>query len=201
MSREVWLISLFRKKPKVARPLGHVTNQHIQLRECTRQITTAKTKSHEYNCINSFNYSHKAAHCIWLPQGCPQAWSDRKITPTANDKSAARRADSNMASKSLNNEGPLQAALLDSSNAASKQATDAQAVFNLIAKFLDSHHATTSGLEQHLKRALTALSNDLAAVTKHHFDTYITSTVPLLIPSPTCNPPSPPPLRPLSGLS
>jgi hypothetical protein len=106
-----------------------------------------------------------------------------------------------MASKSLNNGGPLQAALLDSSNAASKRAADAQAVFNPIAKFLDSHRATTSGLEQHLKRALTALSEDLAAVAKRHFDAYITGTVPLHIPSPTCKPHSPPPSRPLSGLS
>jgi hypothetical protein len=52
-----------------------------------------------------------------------------------------------MAGKNLNNRGPLQAALLDSSTAATKQAIDAQAIFNPIAEFLNSYCISTAGLK------------------------------------------------------
>jgi hypothetical protein len=70
-------------------------------------------------------------------------------------------------------EGPLQAALRDSTVAATTRASEGHALFSPIAVFLDKHRREVSDLHPHLRRALASLSDDLASVAQRHFDAFI----------------------------
>ncbi|KAI9039460.1 reverse transcriptase [Aspergillus affinis] len=103
--------------------------------------------------------------------------------------------------------GPLQAALLKTTTAASTRATEGQKIFNPIAAFLDKYRSLP-GLAPHQQNALDALSNDLADIAQRHFNAYIsgipltlTANPPAPAPAPVPLPPSPPPSRPPSGLA
>ncbi|KAI9035565.1 uncharacterized protein KD926_003225 [Aspergillus affinis] len=111
--------------------------------------------------------------------------------------------------------GPLQAALLETTTAASTRATEGQKIFNPIAAFLDKHRSLP-GLAPHQRNALDALSKDLADIAHRHFNAYISgipltltatspapafAPVPAFAPAPASLPPSPPPSRPPSGLA
>jgi hypothetical protein len=101
-------------------------------------------------------------------------------------------------------EGPLQAALQESTDAAATRATAGQKVFSPIAAFLDKHRAQSSSLAPHLQRALALLSNDLAAVAQRHFNAFISGIDVSEVCSPPAlavyKPPSPPASRPPSSL-
>lgn len=88
-----------------------------------------------------------------------------------------------MASKHLDPKGPLQAALLKTTTAATIRASEGQRVFNHIAAFLNKHHALAASLEPHLQRALAALNNNLTTMAQHHFRMYIVGNNPLLFSS------------------
>ena len=70
-------------------------------------------------------------------------------------------------------QGPLQAALHDSTLAATTRASEGHALFSPIAVFLDKHRREVSDLTPHLRRALASLSDDLASVAQRHFDAFI----------------------------
>jgi hypothetical protein len=70
-------------------------------------------------------------------------------------------------------QGPLQAALRDSTVAATTRASEGHALFSPIAVFLDNHRREVSDLNPHLRRALASLSDDLASVAQRHFDAFI----------------------------
>ncbi|KAI9046080.1 uncharacterized protein KD926_006027 [Aspergillus affinis] len=117
-----------------------------------------------------------------------------------------------MATHSSQPGGPLQAALLKTTTAASTRATEGQKIFNPIAAFLDKHRSLLA-LAPHQQSALDALSNDLADIAQRHFNAYISgipltltanppAPAPAPIPAPPASlPPSPPPSRPPSGLA
>ncbi|KAI9034979.1 uncharacterized protein KD926_004860 [Aspergillus affinis] len=112
-----------------------------------------------------------------------------------------------MATLNSQPDGPLQAALLETTTAASIRATEGQRIFSPIAIFLDKHRSQP-GLAPHQRGALDALSNDLADIAQRHFSAYIsgvsstlTTTPPAPAPAPASLPPSPPPSRPPSGLA
>ena len=73
-------------------------------------------------------------------------------------------------------EGPLQAALRDSTVAATTRASEGHALFSPIAVFLDKHRSEVSDLHPHLRRALASLSDDLASVAQRHFNAFICGT-------------------------
>jgi hypothetical protein len=75
--------------------------------------------------------------------------------------------------------GPLQAALLDTTTAATTRATEGQALFSPIASFLDQHRSQVSNLAPHLCAALASLSDELSSVAQRHFDAFITGSSPL----------------------
>ena len=75
-------------------------------------------------------------------------------------------------------QGPLQAALRDSTLAATTRASEGQALFSPIAVFLDKHRREVSDLNPHLRRALASLSDDLASVAQRHFDAFICGVPP-----------------------
>lgn len=110
-----------------------------------------------------------------------------------------------MASFNAQADGPLQAALLEATTAASVRAAEGQKIYSPIAAFLDKHRSQTN-LAPHQQAALEALSNDLADIAQQHLNAYI-SGVPLtkassaIAPAPVSLPPSPPPSRPPSGLA
>jgi hypothetical protein len=70
-------------------------------------------------------------------------------------------------------QGPLQAALRDSTVAATTRASEGHALFSPIAVFLDKHRREVSDLNPHLPGALASLSDDLASVAQRHFDAFI----------------------------
>lgn len=74
----------------------------------------------------------------------------------------------------LNNEldGSLQAALLESTIAATARAAEGQRIFSPVAAFLNKHKRQT-GLAPHQRNALEPLSNDLANISQQHFNAYI----------------------------
>ncbi|EED15555.1 hypothetical protein TSTA_049930 [Talaromyces stipitatus ATCC 10500] len=78
-----------------------------------------------------------------------------------------------MARKGPGTDGPLQTALLESTSTATTRTSKGQKIFSPIAAFLDKHCSQTTSLAPHLLRALTALSDDLAAVAQQHFNAYI----------------------------
>src|ERR1700759_3235000 len=69
--------------------------------------------------------------------------------------------------------GPLQAALLDTTVAATTRATEGQEIFSPIASFLDQHRNQVSNLAPHLREALASLSDDLASVAQRHFNAFV----------------------------
>ena len=110
-----------------------------------------------------------------------------------------------MAQNRTQHDGPLQAALQESTEAAATRATEGHKIFSPIAALLDKHCTQSSSLAPHLQRALTLLSNDLAAVAQLHFAAFVCEKPPPRIPlaattalpsppvsrSSSCSPPAP----------
>jgi hypothetical protein len=70
-------------------------------------------------------------------------------------------------------DGPLQAALSESTAAATARATEGQKIFSPIAAFLDQHRRLNTSLTAYQLGALEALSKDLADIAQRHFNAYI----------------------------
>jgi hypothetical protein len=98
-------------------------------------VANSRFPSHSISFFASHNadfvINNQVAQCC---KCCLSSGGDNSANPTPgrHTQSASRRVVSDMASK-CNNRGPLQVALLEPSIAATKQAADAQVVFNHIA--------------------------------------------------------------------